>query len=142
MARRKSLAVRDFDITIREVNVIDILDMIEDPDLPLSDRLNFLMERCVEGITFKDFLNIAPSEIEAIFDAFREVNASFFKVARLLGMEQRILLKAAEIMNGFMQSYFSSSKPATDQESSDTPGAGSCGQSSTTEESAADAGGN
>lgn len=100
MRKRKTIKIDDREITVKELtprDILDILDGVDESNLKTGDLAALLdkhLDKAVD-LKFDDFLDIPPSEIKNIYDAFREVNSVFFELAGQMGMSQ-ILVRAKE----------------------------------------------
>lgn len=71
---------------------------------------------------WKDFINFAPSDLEKLWDKFKEVNSTFFGIARSMGIDQALL----ELINQFRSEFLgvlvaSSSRAIRESLTTDTP---------------------
>lgn len=141
MARKTKtiqLEEREKPITIYELTVGQIIHLAED-DGPFSRTGNNkglkgildsdLLQVC-STLKFEDLLNFTPSELKQIWDAFREVNKTFFETARqvgLTGLLEEMMEKFKGSIQNLMQEELSkllagSSRPVIQESSTtDTP---------------------
>lgn len=95
--------------TVLEVTVQVALDFYDEVKseglslLALAEKVDGLLPNVVEGLCMEDFKKMAPSEIEAVFDDWREVNASFFKLASFLKLDQLMERLKEAIMMDFSE---------------------------------------
>ena len=114
--------LNDREITVKELTVGEILDLIQaedgaDNSIAAFGRKAeaFLQVSC--GLALQDLKAFAPSQIKVLYDKFREVNSAFFDLARTL-RAQEMLDGVMEELKRSLASDFSrllsaSSKPAT-----------------------------
>lgn len=99
---------RDYEITVRELTVNEILSLMQDDvlnDTSLDNLRKVFTERflplCVSGVTLKDLMDYTPSEIEEVWNHFAEVNNSFFALARKAGVNETIEKLRGAILKDF-----------------------------------------
>jgi len=101
MARKtKTLKIEGLkeDVVIQELTVRQIVDLVDNDNLfamtkgdkglvgNLKEAIDsHFLELCT-NIKTKDFLDMAPSDVKEIWDAFKEVNSVFFDMARQAGL--------------------------------------------------------
>ena len=136
---KKEVTINDRRIVVNELTVKEIRLFWGEPlDKLMGDVGDILLamkpfyEKAVEGLSFEQVEDHTPSELKLIFDAFMEVNKSFFDAAKVLEGEHPFIIKlrqsiVAELMVRFVNFY----TPAT-RESGTTDGASSPSPSSTT----------
>ena len=84
--------LNDKEITIKEMRVRDILNMFQNPDKDFTSMISFInkgniiVEKCIVGITFEELQDLAPSELKELYEAFKEVNETFFDLLGSLGV--------------------------------------------------------
>lgn len=88
---------REGQITVKELTVKEILSLMQDDvlqDTSLENLKAILQDRflplCVEGLNLVDLIDLAPSELQTVWENFEEVNSSFFALARKAGLLQSI----------------------------------------------------
>lgn len=98
MRKTKTISLEGKEITVRELTVHEILDIMNDTgmgDQTASTKadgwgdLKTLVEKHLiktTDVKLEDFMDLAPSEIKEVVDGFREVNAVFFEAAQRLGL--------------------------------------------------------
>lgn len=134
MRKRETLKIDDREITVHELRVKDwrkVLSGLEESDAgDLSSRLEELLPLATD-LTLEQMDEMAPSELEAVWEKFREVNASFFGRLRRMGLTEEVLAEmfAGQFL-GEMPSGASTGPPATSSSgdtgaSGDTAGPGS-----------------
>lgn len=82
------------EFTVLELTVQDMLECFGEiasggENLSVGDlfaKADEMLPKCVEGLSVDDLKTMAPSEIQAIYDEWHEVNATFFKMARKVGL--------------------------------------------------------
>lgn len=92
MRREKEIDIDGKKIMIYEIRPLDIKQTFEDNIENINDKTSFFdifelfMPFCSD-IKSSDFFELYPSEMEIIFETFKEVNAFFFKVAAGIGIQ-------------------------------------------------------
>jgi len=92
MRQRKTVKIDDREITVKELTVQEILNILNDAEDAGGDQIQDLKNLVEKHLmkatdaTLSDFKSMAPSEIQQVFDAFKEVNAVFFATAQRLGL--------------------------------------------------------
>ncbi len=123
MRKTKSIKIDDLEITVKEVTLRQARNVAESEDAPL-DRVQYFLKCCTD-IDPEKLLDLAPSELELIWETFQEVNASFFKVARWAKLDT-MLDQALEGLQDFLTDELADLfAPDTDNESGTTVGASS-----------------
>jgi hypothetical protein len=90
LRKHKSIKIDDKEITVRELRVKDLIELLDrtgaDPNnANLLEALRTFLPKCSD-LTVDDLTGMAPSEIKQVYDAFKEVNEVFFETARGLGL--------------------------------------------------------
>jgi hypothetical protein len=99
-------------VTVRELTVEQILFLIDGgkavpgKNMALGDLETFLAY-CTD-ITLDDLKQLAPSEIKAVYDDFREVNAVFFEMARAVGFDKILQDLKTAVLKDFAKQYAAS----------------------------------
>jgi hypothetical protein len=103
MAIRKTLTVRanDEEYLVRELTVAEIIGFLDNPapqgeeegDGSVKDTATGLLGQvdqvlaiAVKGLKAEDLKSWAPSEIEKLYNGFKEVNSTFFAIAQRIGL--------------------------------------------------------
>ena len=89
MRKTKRIKLDDLEITVFELRVRDIrkiMDRPEDADLSIQNLGDFLPLAC--DLSPEKFAELAPSEIQQIWDAFYEVNTVFFGWTAKAGIDR------------------------------------------------------
>lgn len=83
-------------VTVKELTVKEILDLgnkiisNERPETVTLDNvknaLNANLSLVIEGMDVSELVELAPSDLEKLFDAFKEVNKSFLAIAEEVGL--------------------------------------------------------
>lgn len=79
----------------------------------LKGALDNNLSMVVEGLTTEELLELAPSDIQKLFEAFKEVNSSFLVIAREVGLIQMLSDLKATIKESFLGSYAALLKQGT-----------------------------
>lgn len=93
-------------VTVHELTVQQIIDLMNDDRLGVRQLANF--KSFLEGnigkfttMTMEQALRMAPSDLKRVYEAFREVNAVFFEVAREAGLTGLLLELKRAIIEDF-----------------------------------------
>lgn len=91
----KQIQINGRAVAVKELTVGDVYDLWLHLGADVGDPAVYAghMERLLEkatGLTGRDFLPLYFSDAEAIWDAVVEVNASFFGLARKLGLSDLV----------------------------------------------------
>jgi len=99
MRQRKVIKIDDREITVKEITVREIRsfwqDLETEPAAGVDGIYNVLtrfIPVAVDGITVEGLDDLAPSEVQVLYDTFMEVNTVFFKAARLIEGEDPIIV--------------------------------------------------
>jgi hypothetical protein len=112
MRKREPIKIDKKEITVKELTVREILEIAElknvrkGADLSLAmfkKEFSNYLPRAVEGIKVDDLLDMAPSELKQIYDKFKEVNATFFDVARSVGLGELLDQIKTAIQRDFLK---------------------------------------
>lgn len=121
MARKTKtvqLEGREKPVTVYELTVGQIIHFVED-DGPLSKMegekgfkgvLDTDLLSVCSTLKFEDLLDFGPSELKLVWEAFQEVNKTFFEAARqvgLTGLLEETVLKFKESLQNLMQEELS-----------------------------------
>ena len=110
MAIRKTLTVKanDEEFLIKELTVAEIIGFLDQKQpeagtpgdqedgmaAGLMAQVDGILEVTIPGLKANSLTAWAPSEIEKLYDGFREVNQTFFTIAQRLGLSN--LMKEVE----------------------------------------------
>ena len=91
MRKMVNKVIGDKELVIKELRVRDIMSLVDGAtDLTsmasFISKGNTIVEQCVIGLNFEELQDLAPSELKELYDAFREVNETFFDLAKGLGL--------------------------------------------------------
>lgn len=100
-------------ITVKELTVKQVLstfdrwkDAKEDEGFKgLLEDVRGLFDLSISGIQFKELENLAPSEIQQIYDKFKEVNSVFFDLADSMGLNDLLKELASGIKKDFSKLF-------------------------------------
>lgn len=100
MRRHKIIKIDEAEISVKELRVQDYLDFLAEVGDAggLMEELEKWLPRGTD-LKIEDIKKMAPSELKAVYDAFREVNTDFFEIAGRLGLDQM----AARLKESFMK---------------------------------------
>jgi hypothetical protein len=111
MRNSKSIEIDDKKITVYELTVAEIIGIgetkaIKEKSTDLSDFKSVLedyLPKALSGVTLDELIKMAPSDLKEIYDIFREVNATFFDVARSMGMGELLNQVTQAIQKDFLK---------------------------------------
>ena len=92
MRKQKTIKIDSMEITVRELRVKDIRDIIEQGDKTVSgglDQIEKILPLATD-LTLSQIEDMAPSELQTIWNAFREVNAAFFDLVAKTGIAEAL----------------------------------------------------
>ena len=122
MRKHEVIEIDGRKITVSELKVKDILSLIQGEDGKLGAvTVSDIIRRAQDVIPLavdcppEELQDLAPSELESVWEAFKRVNAVFFRVAGALGLTgvlEDMKNSAARI---FSTLYFSSLSAAMDK---------------------------
>jgi hypothetical protein len=99
MRQSKAITIDDRRITVKEITVREIRSFWQDMETEpaggvegIYSVLARFLPVAVEDITIDGLDDLAPSEIQILYDTFMEVNTVFFKAARLIEGEDPIIV--------------------------------------------------
>jgi hypothetical protein len=108
MRKTKTLQINNEEITVKELSVRDVMgfwDRLDDADTrSLVDQAAELMKKCA-GLDPEALKGLYPSEIEALWDAVKEVNGAFFAMARKAGLTEVTEQVATTIRTNFLKQF-------------------------------------
>lgn len=120
MRKSKNSEIDDKKITVYELTVKEIIELGEGKKLneaqSLEDfraLLNDYLPKCVSGVTLDDLIGMAPSDLQLIYNDFREVNSVFFDVARSVGLGELLNELKQAIQKDFLKLLVGSFPGAT-----------------------------
>jgi uncharacterized protein YdeI (YjbR/CyaY-like superfamily) len=120
MRKQKIIKIDAKEITVRELRVKDIKEIIEKGE-NLSEGLNQIADilPLATDLTLDQIEDMAPSELQIIWDAFREVNAVFFDLVAKTGIVETL---KSSILKDLTALFAASSDQATESPgNTDTP---------------------
>lgn len=109
MARlTSSITIDDRRYEVRELTVKQILEILQDESLTgqgstiaeIKQGLEDHLDKATD-LTLDQMQDMAPSEIKQVYDKFKEVNATFFEVARSVGLEKLVSELIEQISEDF-----------------------------------------
>ena len=83
MRKFKVVKIDDREITIHELRVKDIMSVADGKTTDLLALIKELLPKAT-SLTLKEMQNMSPSELKLVYDAFKEVNETFFGLAASL----------------------------------------------------------
>ncbi|MDX9788890.1 MAG: hypothetical protein RBT11_19090 [Desulfobacterales bacterium] len=104
MRKHKIIKLDEKEITVKELRVKDIIEILESADgnaaAGIKELLIGHLPKVVD-LKLEDIIEMAPSELQTIWDAAKEVNAAFFDVARAMGAEKILSELKASLEKSF-----------------------------------------
>lgn len=88
MRKQKTVKIDDREITVKELRVKDVRQLLEMSEVNEDDIMS-LLDRflpVVTDIKSEDLEAMAPSELKVLWETFKEVNADFLEVTGHLGI--------------------------------------------------------
>jgi hypothetical protein len=104
--------------TIKELNmraVWDLVNSTQDGEGNFSDRFQQLLVMACPELGKEVLLDLYPSEIKELWDAFEEVNAAFLGVVRQVGLDRALIEAVTEVVKTSIAHFACSLPPATVQ---------------------------
>jgi len=125
MRKTKTFKIEGYDQTfeVKELRVKEVLDFFQvttestDIDSFKNQIIDKLLIKC-SNIEFDDLLEMTPGEIEEIWKHFREVNNSFFVMARSTGLQKMFQEIQKAIIKDLSTMFVSLSKQDMEESSS------------------------
>ena len=111
MRKQKTIKIDEKEITIKELRVKDIRDIIEQGDKIVSgglDQIEKILPLATD-LPLSQIEDMAPSELQIIWNAFREVNAAFFDLVAKTGLVEAL---KSSILKDLTALFVTLSKPA------------------------------
>jgi hypothetical protein len=132
MRKHEVIEIDGKKITVSELRVKDILSLFQGEDGKLgSVKVSEIISRAKDAIPLavacstEELSEFAPSELEEVWEAFKRVNAVFFKVVDGLGLAGVLNDLKDSAVRIFSSLYFSLLSEATDRVSGNTDTASS-----------------
>lgn len=99
MRNTEPITIDDQKIIVRELTVREIITLASDKTLlsgedgkgglaALQEQAEKYLPKFLEGVTVEQLIDMPPSDLNLIYEKFREVNAHFFAGARTVGLNQ------------------------------------------------------
>lgn len=117
MQKTKTIQIGSRSFTVRELPVRVIWDLINSGDVKVGgvERMKTMLQLGCPDLNEDVLLDLYPSEIEELWQAFEEVNAAFLGIVRRVGLDQVIITAVREAITGSMKQFALSSTPGTVQ---------------------------
>jgi hypothetical protein len=92
MRKSKIVDVGGKQIEVREITLREALDL-KDRFSNVNDVRDLLADVAARwtSVTLDDLIDLAPSELKALWLAFQDVNGDFFAAAQWLGLDQTVI---------------------------------------------------
>lgn len=100
MRKSKTIKIDDREITVKELRVKDVRQLLEMSEAN-EDDIMALIDKflpIVTDIKSKDMEAMAPSELKILWETFKEVNADFLEMTERLGI--------TKMLGGLIRSHF------------------------------------
>ena len=113
MRKTKTIKIDDKEITVKELRVKDIrklMGQMETLEDDIFDGMGKFLPFATDDLKLSDLEGMAPSEIERIWDTFREVNGVFFRMMARMGVGEALKKSISSDLTAF---FASSLKEAT-----------------------------
>jgi len=111
----KSFTVNE--LTVKEIISLTSEDLLGDVSISkLKENFETRLLPICSNIELSDLMEMAPSDLKAIWDNFKKVNSDFFAVARNAGLD-KILIRLKEALIADFSSYVADSSKADTQTS-------------------------
>ncbi|NMC73986.1 MAG: hypothetical protein GYA56_06475 [Geobacteraceae bacterium] len=124
MRKHEVIEIDSKKFTVSELRVKDLLSVIRGEDGRLGAvTVSEVVRKATEVLPLavdcpvEELKGLAPSELEAVWEAFKRVNAVFFRVAGALGLTGVLEDLKNSAVRVFSTLYFSSLSAATDRAS-------------------------
>lgn len=105
-----NIEINDKKITVYELTVEEIINIGESTknfNQPELGEFKSLIEdnlgKAVTGITMDDLIKMTPSDIKKIYETFKEVNSTFFEVARSMGLTELLISLKQAVQKDFLK---------------------------------------
>ncbi len=86
MRKSKIIKIDDQEFTIKELKVRDIYELMGGEDDSMLTRIDSALGRCSD-MTREQMMDMTPSDLQGIWEGFKEVNASFLSMAAQVGLD-------------------------------------------------------
>lgn len=108
MQKIKSFKINDKTVIVKELIVRDVFSLFDQKEgLSFESLLDESFLPKISNLTLDEIKDFAFSELEIIWDNFKEVNAVFFKLVRAMGMEKILNELKEATMQDFLALYAS-----------------------------------
>ena len=117
MLKTKTLRIDEHTFTVKELPMKAVRQLMrgEQPEMPMLERAKQLLQLSCPELTGEMIWEMYPSELEELWRAFEEVNASFLGVVRMFRLDQMMIGMMRESVISSIRQFASSSNPDTDQ---------------------------
>ena len=100
MRKTKTIKIDNVEITIKELTVRQIWALFQQDEGQAPDpmaRLDQLLTWCCPELSRDKAMDLAPSELRLVWEAFESVNADFLEIAKKMGLGAVLDTMQAEI---------------------------------------------
>ena len=119
MQKVKIVQIGTKSFTLKELPVRPVWDLMnaDRPDQPsrFAEQFQQLLALSCPELDKETLLDLYPSEIEELWNAFEEVNAAFLGVVRRIGIDAALIDSIAEVVKASIGRFASLLPPATVQ---------------------------
>lgn len=123
--KTKTITIGDKSFTLKELPVKIIWDLMNDESkekkkkaVSMLDQGQDLLALACPELSKDTLIGLYPSEIEELWEGFKEVNSAFLGVARTIGLEEALIGVVREVVKSSMKLSALSLLPGTER----TPG--------------------
>jgi len=113
MRKSKTIKIDDREITVKELKVKHVYQLINEFEELSFERITSHWMPKFTDLKPEDIMEFAPSELELVYNAWAEVNASFFKVVDKLGLADVWAAIRRQMLEELSSLFTSSSSSAT-----------------------------
>ena len=86
MRKSKVVKIDRREITIKELRVKDVYDLVNDNSAGMLGMVDLVLERCTD-IDRSSLLDMTPSDLKELVNGFTEVNEAFLDLAAMIGLD-------------------------------------------------------
>jgi hypothetical protein len=112
MRKQELVKIDDHEIVVKELKVKHVYELIENLSSLNLDSIRTVWIPRVTDLAPEELLEMYPSEIETLYDAFVKVNSSFFRISKKLGLPEVFEAVKRKILSEFSNSSAFLSRPA------------------------------
>ena len=129
MRKEEKLKIGDKELLVKELKVSQIIKITKKfPDFEGKNLeeimvvLQGIVPMCVEGIKVDEIMDMTPSEMKELYDAFKKANEVFFEMLDKVGLLETLARVKTAALEGLNASFVELSQQVTaEQQITDTP---------------------